>query len=388
MMDSQDSHHPQAQFHHPQPPQSGHSMMAAPQHHSNSYGMPNNAMMQQQQSIQQQQQNPRFPFNSMMGSGSVQTVQPPTAVEYADGSSQRTAGFGIEPTTKKKRGRPRKYSPDGGIALALSPAPVSPISSMAGHGDSGGGTGTSSAAPNNSSENQPKKARGRPPGSGKRQLDAVGSTGIGFTPHVITVQAGEDVAKKITTFSQLGPRTVCILSASGSICNVTLRQPAACGGAVTLEGRFEILSLSGSFSPSDSNGNSRTCGLSVSLAGADGKVVGGGIAGMLTAAGPVQVIVGSFIADGKKRKYKRSSSSTPPSSNIVGAPQVMAGSSPPSEDDGSSESSEENGASPLNHHQQQEQQHHGPPPAYGNNVTQPIQSLPMYGNMGWPNSTM
>lgn len=36
-------------------------------------------------------------------------------------------------------------------------------------------------------------------------------------------------------FSQQGPRTVCILSANGAICNVTLRQPAMSGGTVTYE---------------------------------------------------------------------------------------------------------------------------------------------------------
>lgn len=41
---------------------------------------------------------------------------------------------------------------------------------------------------------------------------------------------------------------------------------------------------------SENNGNrSRSGGLSVSLAGSDGSVLGGGVAGMLVAAGPVQV---------------------------------------------------------------------------------------------------
>lgn len=57
-----------------------------------------------------------------------------------------------------------------------------------------------------------------------------------------------------------------------------------------LQGRFEILSLSGSFTVNDTGGvRSRTGGLSVSLAGPDGRVVGGGIAGLLTAASPIQV---------------------------------------------------------------------------------------------------
>lgn len=58
-----------------------------------------------------------------------------------------------------------------------------------------------------------------------------------------------------------------------------------------LQGRFEIISLSGSFLLSENNGNrSRIGGLSVSLAGADGRVLGGGVAGMLVAATPVQVL--------------------------------------------------------------------------------------------------
>lgn len=57
-----------------------------------------------------------------------------------------------------------------------------------------------------------------------------------------------------------------------------------------LQGRFEILSLCGSFMPTDNGGTkSRSGGMSVSLAGPDGRVVGGGLAGLLVAAGPVQV---------------------------------------------------------------------------------------------------
>lgn len=63
-----------------------------------------------------------------------------------------------------------------------------------------------------------------------------------------------------------------------------------CHCGFSLQGRFEIISLSGSFLLSDNNGSrSRTGGLSVSLAGSDGRVLGGGVAGMLMAASPVQV---------------------------------------------------------------------------------------------------
>ena len=61
---------------------------------------------------------------------------------------------------------------------------------------------------------------------------------------------------------------------------------------ITLQGRFEILSLTGSFTVIDTGGvKSRTGGLSVSLAGPDGRVIGGGLAGILVAASPIQVSI-------------------------------------------------------------------------------------------------
>ncbi|CAN0908654.1 AT-hook motif nuclear-localized protein 1 [Linum grandiflorum] len=206
---------------------------------------------------------------------------------------------GVLPATlipgKKKRGRPRKYRPDGSAAKPLSPKPIS------------------SAAPvpppviDFSAEKRPKvepaSKKYEPPAEKFEHAAPVGewvscSVGANFTPHIITVNAGEDVTMKIISFSQQGPRAICILSANGIISNVTLRQPDSSGGTLTYEGRFEILSLSGSFMPSESEEGtrSRTGGMSVSLASPDGRVVGGGIAGLLIAASPVQVVVGSFLA--------------------------------------------------------------------------------------------
>jgi hypothetical protein len=62
------------------------------------------------------------------------------------------------------------------------------------------------------------------------------------------------------------------------------------------QGRFEILSLSGSFLLTDTGGtHTRTGGLSVSLAGSDGRVIGGGVGGLLMAASPVQVTTLQFL---------------------------------------------------------------------------------------------
>ncbi|KAL8201071.1 hypothetical protein R6Q57_012410 [Mikania cordata] len=332
---------------------------------------------------------------NMISPNSMQQRFPFSSDQYGDGSSPsggfRAGGYGIEPA-KKKRGRPRKYSPssDGNIALGLAPAPVNTVPNLAGGVNLESSNDGSGGTPN--VDSSAKKHRGRPPGSGKKQLDALGLPGVGFTPHVIIVKAGEDIATTMMSFSQQGPRTVCILSANGAISNVTLRQPATSGGTVTYEGRFEIISLSGSFVHSEGDGNSKPSGLSVSLAGSDGRVLGGGVAGMLVAASSVQVIVGSFIADAKKPKsIVGSSPVAPPNMLSFGGGSGGGGAvpvvSPPSEAP-SSESSDESGSSPLhrisgsynnaNQYQHQHQHHQ----------QQQMQNLPMYSNMGWSSSTM
>lgn len=60
---------------------------------------------------------------------------------------------------------------------------------------------------------------------------------------------GCDVFECVSTYARRRQRGICILSGSGTVTNVSIRQPAATGSVVTLHGRFEILSLSGSFLP-------------------------------------------------------------------------------------------------------------------------------------------
>ncbi|CAN1747992.1 AT-hook motif nuclear-localized protein 7 [Linum perenne] len=48
---------------------------------------------------------------------------------------------------------------------------------------------------------------------------------------------------KIISFSQQGPRAICILSANGIISNVTLRQPDSSGGTLTYEVIAESIGL-------------------------------------------------------------------------------------------------------------------------------------------------
>ncbi|KAK4360464.1 hypothetical protein RND71_019416 [Anisodus tanguticus] len=240
----------------------------------------------------------------------------------------------VDPTAKGKRGRPRKYAAPDGI--------ISPPSQ--------GAEGVDGAS------FVQKKGRGRPPGSGrKQQLPDLGSAGAGtgFRPHVITVKAGEkfnrlkhfgmsqtkkvsynwdekrDVSAKLMSFSQSISQAVCILSANGSISNVTLQQAAISARTVTYEGQFEILSVSGCFLLSESGGErSRTGGLRVLLAGPDGHVIGGSVAGFLTAASALQVVVGSFDMQAQKQlKLDNSDAFGVPSALVFGASAAKSPSS-------------------------------------------------------------
>ncbi|CAG7897847.1 unnamed protein product [Brassica rapa] len=315
---------------------------------------------------------------------------------------QQPMRFGIEPQAKKKRGRPRKYAADGNIGLAL--APTSPASNSYGGGAEGGGGGDSGGGGNaNSSDLPAKRNRGRPPGSGKKQLDALGGTGgVGFTPHVIEVKTGEDIAMKVVAFTQQGPRAICILSATGAVSTVMLRQANNPNGAVKFEGPYEIISMSGSFLNTESNGTvTKTGSLSVSLARPDGQVVGGCVAGMLVAGSQVQVVVGSFVADGKKQKQSAGRVQNTPEPASAPANMLTFGGSGGGGGGGggqgsprsqgqqhSSESSEENESnSPLHRgNNNNNNNHHG---LFGNSTPQQLHQMPpmqpqMYHHHLWP----
>ncbi|KAJ7954749.1 AT-hook motif nuclear-localized protein [Quillaja saponaria] len=140
-----------------------------------------------------------------------------------------------------------------------------------------------------------RRPRGRPPGSKNKPKPPIFVTRDSpnaLRSHVMEVAGGADVAESVAQFARRRQRGVCVLSGSGSVANVTLRQPAAPGAVVALHGRFEILSLTGAFLPGPSPPGST--GLTVYLAGGQGQVVGGSVVGSLVAAGPVMVIAATF----------------------------------------------------------------------------------------------
>ncbi|RRT33093.1 hypothetical protein B296_00058520 [Ensete ventricosum] len=141
-----------------------------------------------------------------------------------------------------------------------------------------------------------RRPRGRPPGSKNRPKPPIFVTRdspSALRSHVMEVSAGADVADSIAQFARRRQRAVCVLSGSGTVVNVALRQPAAPDAAVALRGRFEILSVTGTFLPGPSPPGS-TGLLTVYLAGGQGQVVGGSVVGPLIAAGPVMIMASTF----------------------------------------------------------------------------------------------
>ncbi|KAH0909420.1 hypothetical protein HID58_032741 [Brassica napus] len=153
-----------------------------------------------------------FGHSIHMGMASSAAVQPPPLPQQPPPPPME------QPLVKKKRGRPRKYAPDGRVSLGLSPVPCS---------SAGSNKAKDSSAMTD--PNAPKRARGRPPGTGRKQ---------------------------------------------------------------------RLANLGGSYLVNEEGGSkSRTGGLSVSLSGPEGHVIGGGI-GMLIAASLVQVVACSFVYGG------------------------------------------------------------------------------------------
>ncbi|OIW10813.1 hypothetical protein TanjilG_27759 [Lupinus angustifolius] len=140
-----------------------------------------------------------------------------------------------------------------------------------------------------------RRPRGRPAGSKNKPKPPIIITrdsANALKTHVMEVADGCDIVESVSNFARRRQRGVCIMSGTGTVTNVTLRQPASSGAVLTLHGRFEILSLAGSFLPPPAP--PATSGLTIYLAGGQGQVVGGSVVGTLLASGPVVIISALF----------------------------------------------------------------------------------------------
>lgn len=103
--------------------------------------------------------NPNVTFQTNTGGNNVGSglpMDPNSAISpYGGNVGAQSGGVVTSEPVKRKRGRPRKYGTEGTVSLALSPSP--------------------SAANPATVATSPKRGRGRPPGSGKKQqLTSIG----------------------------------------------------------------------------------------------------------------------------------------------------------------------------------------------------------------------
>ncbi|KAJ6708304.1 AT-HOOK MOTIF NUCLEAR-LOCALIZED PROTEIN 25 [Salix viminalis] len=155
-------------------------------------------------------------------------------------------------------------------------------------------TSSSGAAGTSSSGRRP---RGRPAGSKNKPKPPIiiaRDTPNALRSQLLEISPGSDIVESISNYARRRAHGVCILSGSGAVANVTLRQPGGGGSAavMTLHGRFEILSLTGTSLPSPAPPEAG--GLSIFLAGGQGQVVGGRVVGPLMASSVVVLMAASF----------------------------------------------------------------------------------------------
>ncbi|KAL6627075.1 hypothetical protein ACP70R_030801 [Stipagrostis hirtigluma subsp. patula] len=136
---------------------------------------------------------------------------------------------------------------------------------------------------------QPRKPAARSKSRPKAPVVIAHECPSAMRAHVLEVPAGRDVLSCVAALARRGRRGALVLGAAGHVADVVLREPA-----LVLRGTMEILSLAGCFFPSPT---AAAAGTAVFLAGPRGSVLGGGVAvGGLVAAGPVVVMVATFVA--------------------------------------------------------------------------------------------
>ncbi|XP_058097016.1 AT-hook motif nuclear-localized protein 28 [Magnolia sinica] len=178
-----------------------------------------------------------------------------------------------------------------------------------------------------------RRPRGRPPGSKNKPKPPIfvtrDTTESAMFPHILEVPGGLDVIDAIARFARRRNAGLCVLTGTGTVANVTLRQPstttsATSSSTITFHGRFDILSISATFLPPSSSSvfSQPFNGFKISLAGAQGQIVGGSVVGSLLAAGTVVVVAASFSSPTFHRLPGEDDMSTAEIAAAVGASEA------------------------------------------------------------------
>ncbi|KAK6925533.1 PPC domain [Dillenia turbinata] len=169
------------------------------------------------------------------------------------------------------------------------------------------------AAPTSSAE-LTRKPRGRPPGSKNKPKPPIVITresDSSMRPAILEVSPGSDIIDSVVKFARRQHVGLSLISGAGTVSSVTLRHPINHAPSFSLHGPFSILSLSGTYisppstcSPNSSSSSatasasttssSSPCCFGISLAGQQGHVFGGIVAGEVIAASQVVVMAATF----------------------------------------------------------------------------------------------
>ncbi|KAI5402570.1 hypothetical protein KIW84_050251, partial [Lathyrus oleraceus] len=144
-----------------------------------------------------------------------------------------------------------------------------------------------------SSSTASRRPRGRPLGSrNKPKMPVIvtqDNTNV-VNSHMLEISVGDDISKSVFDYAHRQGRGICILNGDGLVTHVRLRLPT--GRIVTLQGRFEILLISGTIFPTPTPMN--VGGLTIYLSGTNEQVIGGSVMPPLVASSLVTLTVASF----------------------------------------------------------------------------------------------
>ncbi|XP_074282517.1 AT-hook motif nuclear-localized protein 28-like [Silene latifolia] len=145
---------------------------------------------------------------------------------------------------------------------------------------------------------------GRPPGAKNKPkpqiiINPEPESKPAMSSYLLELPSGSDLVDSLTRFTRNHGIGICVLSATGTVSDVTLKQPTGNGtyGTVTFHGNFDIFTLSACvmtdttpFGVSMAGGT----GFTIAMTGPNGLVVGGKVVGPLVCAGTVYVVATSF----------------------------------------------------------------------------------------------
>ncbi|CAH8381914.1 unnamed protein product [Eruca vesicaria subsp. sativa] len=117
-----------------------------------------------------------------------------------------------------------------------------------------------------------------------------------FKAHMLMINPERyDIIEKIMSFTQNGSRGICVLSATGVVVNLMIQPLDSNRRVLVFKDCYEIISLTNKKEITESGRvRNETGGWHITIGGVDGCVFSGSLVGRLTAASPVQVVIGSF----------------------------------------------------------------------------------------------